>query len=348
MSADLKPGRAPARRVLPAVEVVLLALALLVPLTVEDYLVALATKTLILALLALSFDLVWGYAGIMSFGQSVFFGVAGYVAAVLARDLGVTSGLLVLPLVGLVGALLALLLACLLILGRRPASMIFVALGTLTAAYATERLARGWGFVGGQNGIPSIPPLTLGGHDLMPGTQFYYLALVLLVVAYAACRWVVRSPFGLALAGLRESESRIAFFGYRVQHLKAIVFSLAGGVAGLGGGLYAFHEGFVWPNMLGVVLGTQAVLYVLLGGTGTLVGAVLGTAAIEALSFVLADRFQDSWPILLGTLLLVVVLFRPAGLVSLLAGERERVGRFDRNFRRSKEHDYPVGSTRTS
>jgi branched-chain amino acid transport system permease protein len=334
--------------VLPLIEIALLLVALLLPWGLEDYQVALATKTVILALLAVSFDLVWGYAGIMSFGQSVFFGVAGYVAAVLARDSGLTSVLVVLPVVTAIGALLALVLAGLLILGRRPASMTFVALGTLTAAYACERLARGWNAIGGQNGIPSIPALTVGGHELQPGTHFYYLALMLLVAAYLVCRWVVRSPFGLALAGLRESETRIAFLGYRVQHLKAIVFSLAGAVAGLGGGLYAFHEGFVWPSMLGVVLGTQAVLYVLLGGSGTLVGAVLGTVAIEVLGFVLADRFQDSWPILLGALLLGVVLFRPAGLVSLLAGERERVGRFDRHVETSKNHDYPVGSTRTS
>ena len=136
--------------------------------------------------------------------------------------------------------------------------------------------------------------------------------------------------FGLALAGMREQEARIAFFGYRVQHLKAIVFSLAGAIAGLAGGLYAFHEGFVWPNMLGVVLSTQIVLYALFGGVGTLIGSVIGVIVIEIVSFWLADNYQEIWPIILGVLLLVVILFRPTGLIGLLVSERERVGRFGR------------------
>ena len=144
------------------------------------------------------------------------------------------------------------------------------------------------------------------------------------------CRFLVRSQFGLALAGLRENEQRIAFFGYRAQRLKAIIFSLAGAIAGLAGSLYAFHEGFVWPNMLGVVMSTQVVLYVLFGGPGTLIGAVIGTIVIEAVSFWLSNSYQDIWPIILGVLLLLVILFRPAGLVSLVLSERERVGEFGR------------------
>ncbi len=91
--------------------------------------------------------------------------------------------------------------------------------------------------------------------------------LGILFVVYLLCRFLVRSQFGLALAGLRENEQRIAFFGYKVQHLKAIIFAIGGAIAGLAGSLYAFHEGFVWPNMLGVVISTQVVLYVLFGGS---------------------------------------------------------------------------------
>jgi branched-chain amino acid transport system permease protein len=203
-------------------------------------------------------------------------------------------------------------------------------LGTLTGSYAFDRLARGWYYLGGQNGIPSIPPMSLGSYDLDEGPVFYYFALAILVLVYLLCRFLVGSQFGLALAGLRENEQRIAFFGYRVQRLKAIIFSFAGAIAGLAGSLYAFHEGFVWPNMLGVVMSTQVVLYVLFGGAGTLIGAVIGTVVIEAVSFWLSNSYQDIWPIILGVLLLLVILFRPAGLISLIAGERERVGDFGR------------------
>jgi branched-chain amino acid transport system permease protein len=172
--------------------------------------------------------------------------------------------------------------------------------------------------------------MTLGSFDFTEGIGYYYLALGILLAVYLLCRFVVRSQFGLALAGLRENEARIAFFGYQVQHLKAAIFTLSGAIAGLAGSLYAFHEGFVWPNMLGVVMSTQVVLYVLFGGTGTLIGAVIGTIVIEAVSFWLSNSYQEIWPIILGVLLLLVILFRPAGLISLIISERERVGNFGR------------------
>jgi branched-chain amino acid transport system permease protein len=326
-AADL-PRRAATRRVLPAIELaVLLAFAVL-PFALEQYWTTFVTRVLILSLLAISFDLVWGYAGIMSFGQALYFGAAGYAVALLARDLGVTSMFLALPAAIVVGFLLSLLMAAFLLLGRTVASTIFVAMGTLTGAYAADRLARSWYYLGGQNGIPSIPPMTAGSYAFLEGPAFYYLALGFLVAVYLLCRLLVRSQFGLALAGMREQERRILFFGYRTQHLKAITFSLAGAIAGLAGGLYAFHEGFVWPNILGVVLSTQIVLYALFGGTGTLIGAVIGVAAIESLSFVLADQFPDFWPILLGVILLLVIMFQPSGLIGLLVPERERTGRF--------------------
>jgi branched-chain amino acid transport system permease protein len=309
----------------------MLAIGLLLPLVLQDYLTVFATRVLILCLFALSFDLVWGYAGIMSFGQAVFFGTAGYSVALIARDLGVTSILVVLPAGLLIGLVVALLLGGFLLLGRHPSSVIFVSLGTLTGSYAADRLARGWYYLGGQNGIPSIPPMTLGRYEFEEGPIYYYLALGILLLVYLLCRFLIRSQFGLALAGLRENEQRIAFFGYKVQHLKAIIFSVSGAIAGLAGSLYAFHEGFVWPNMLGVVMSTQVVLYVLFGGSGTLIGAVIGAVVIEAVSFWLSNSYQDIWPIILGVLLLLVILFRPAGLISLILTERERVGNFGRS-----------------
>jgi branched-chain amino acid transport system permease protein len=324
------PSVATRPRVIPLLELAMLAIFALLPLVLEDYLTVFVTRVLILALLAISFDLVWGYAGIMSFGQALFFGTAGYAVALMARDLGITSIFIVLPAALLIGLVLSFLLASFLLLGRRPPTTIFVALGTLTGSYAGDRLARGWYYLGGQNGIPSIPPMTAGSYEFGEGPVYYYLALVSLLLVYLLCRFLVRSQFGLALAGMREQEARIAFFGYRVQHLKAIVFSLSGAIAGLAGGLYAFHEGFVWPNMLGVVLSTQIVLYALFGGVGTLIGAVFGVVAIEVVSFWLADNYQEIWPIILGVLLLLVILFRPSGLIGLVVSERERIGSFGR------------------
>jgi branched-chain amino acid transport system permease protein len=323
------PARAfPRASMILVLEVCLLVIFAGLPVVLKDFWVVFVTRVLILTLLSLSFDLVWGFAGIMSFGQALFFGAAGYGVALGARDLGIRAVWVVLPLALVIGLLLSFLIACFVLLGRHPPSIIFVALGTLTGSYAGDRLARGWYYLGGQNGIPSIPLMTAGRYELGEGVAYYYLALVTVVGAYLVCRFLVRSQLGLALAGIRINEARMAFFGYKVQTLKAIVFSVAGAIAGLAGGLYAFHEGFVWPNMLGVVLSTQIVLYALFGGVGTLIGSVIGVVVIEIVSFVLADNYQTVWPIVLGVLLLLVILFRPGGLISLLVPERERIGAF--------------------
>jgi branched-chain amino acid transport system permease protein len=331
------------RRVLPYIESVLLVVFLALPLAIDEFWVLFTTRVFILGLLALSFDLVWGYTGILSFGQALFFGVAGYSCALLATELGITSLLILLPAASLVGLVVSLVLAFLVILGKRVPSPVFIALGTLTGSYVVERLARGWSYVGGQNGIPSLPRLTAFGREIAEGPLFYYFALGVLAAVYLGLRWLTRSQFGLVLAGIREQEARIAFFGYKVQNYKGVVFAIAGLIAGLSGGLYAFHEGYVGPGQLGPVLSTQVVLYVLFGGVGTLIGGIIGVAMIELLSFYLSQQWETGWPIVLGLLLLVVVMFRPTGLIGFLVNARERVGSFGKRAPPA-ENDKPVGA----
>jgi branched-chain amino acid transport system permease protein len=142
----------------------------------------------------------------------------------------------------------------------------------------------------------------------------------------------VRSQFGLVLAGMRQNEERLAFLGYRVQIYKATAFALAGAIAGLSGALYAYHQGFTGPGNLGPGLSTTAVLYCLFGGSGTLIGPILGAAAIESMSYFLSgsQTVKQYWPVLLGVVLLLVVAFRPTGLLGLLVSTRERIGSFGR------------------
>ena len=164
--AKTAAGRRP---VLPIIELSLLVIFAVLPLFLADYLTVFFTRVLILSLLAMSFDLVWGYAGILSFGQALFYGTAAYSVALMARDLGITEIFIVLPAALLIGLVLSYLIACFLLLGRRQPSVIFVALGTLTGGYAADRLARGWYYLGGQKGIPSIPPMTLGSYTFDEG-----------------------------------------------------------------------------------------------------------------------------------------------------------------------------------
>jgi branched-chain amino acid transport system permease protein len=312
------------------VAIVLLAVPLVLGERTE--LITLMTNVLILSMLAISFDLCWGYSGIMSFGQALFFGVAGYVVALVGRDLDFSQIWGSLPLAALAGLGLALLFALFLLLGRRKPTQIFVALGTLTGSYAAERLVSGWRYVGAGNGLSSIKLLQAGSYEFVEGVPFYLLALGLLVAVYFGARLLVRSQFGLVLAGVRQNEDRLAFFGYRVQIFKAAVFAVAGAIAGLSGALYSYHQGFIGPGNMGPALSTMAVIYTLLGGSGTLIGPVLGTAFIEILSYWLADidAIKAVWPIILGLVLLAVVTFQPSGLLGILVSARERIGTYGR------------------
>ncbi len=220
MSTSSKPAVGPRiARVLPIVEIVMLVAGLVAPLLMgsSPELITLATNILILSLLAISFDLCWGYSGIMSFGQALFFGVAGYVIALVGRDLEFSHAWGTLPLAMLVGLLLSFAFAAFLLLGRRTPTVIFVSLGTLTGAYAAERLVSGWQYVGAGNGLSSVRLLEVGPIEMVEGPGFYYMALALLLAAYLASRYIVHSQFGLVLAGMRQNEERLAFFGYRVQ-----------------------------------------------------------------------------------------------------------------------------------
>lgn len=333
--ATSPPSPAPgawSTRILPIVETVVFAIALATPLLLSSKpeLITLATNVLILSLLAISFDLCWGYSGIMSFGQALFFGVAGYVIALIGRDLEFSHGWGTLPIAMLTGLLLSFAFAAFLLLGRRTPTVIFVSLGTLTGAYAAERLVSGWQYVGAGNGLSSVKLLQWGSIEMVEGPAFYYMVLAILVICYGASRYIVRSQFGLVLAGMRQNEERLAFFGYRIQVFKALIFSFAGLLAGLAGALYSYHQGFIGPGNMGPGLSTTAVLYALFGGSGTLIGPVIGTFLIETISYVLADQdaIKQYWPVILGVVLLAVVAFKPTGILGFFVSPRERIGSF--------------------
>lgn len=317
-------------RVIPIVEILLLILLIVIPLFVGDFLTVIITRMLILGLLAISFELCWGYSGIMTFGQGLFFGMGGYAVALFANKADFVQLWGVIPIGIIIGMCASFLVAWLLLLGKRPPELIFIALGTLTFSYAAERLVAGWYWVGGGNGMSIYEYLRIGSFEVEPGLLFYYIAATILLLVYLASRFLVKSQFGLVLAGTRQNEKRLAFLGYKVQKFKALVFCFAGAIAGLGGGLYAHHEGFIGPGNMGIGISTMAVIYALFGGAGSLIGPIIGVLAIESISFMLSDidAVRGYWATILGVILLVVVTFKQDGLLGFVVTQRERIGTF--------------------
>jgi branched-chain amino acid transport system permease protein len=194
---------------------------------------------------------------------------------------------------------------------------------TLALAQVVWGIAFGWrGFTGGDDGLPGVPRPAAGlPWSFADGGRFYYLVLVVFALSAAALALVVRSPFGRALVGIRESEGRMAMLGYHKRLYKYVAFVLAGLFAGVAGNLFVYYNGFVSPAYLSIVLSATALIMVILGGAGTLLGPVVGSAAIVLLENVISAHTQR-WLLVLGLIYVAVTLFAPAGLVGLLRARR--------------------------
>jgi branched-chain amino acid transport system permease protein len=280
---------------------------------------------LVLALLALSMSFLWGYVGILSFGQTVFFGLGGYTYAVLGLNMGSTT----LPF--LAGILLPMLLAAVLgyfmIYGR--ISDIYLSVITLVVTLIFEKGIRstsgdqyviGTVRLNGQNGIPTVPSLQLPwdpGQELDTTGNFYLFAALLLLV-YVGLRLLLATPFGRVLVGIRENERRIELLGYDSRRYKLAAFVLAGGVAGLSGVLYGLWGNFVAPEMFNLNQAAQVVIWVIVGGRATLIGPIVGTAVIQYATAWLGTQGVGQVSLLLGLVLMVFVLVFQAGLLPSL------------------------------
>jgi urea ABC transporter permease protein UrtC len=309
--------RRPALRVGGAI---LLAVLAVLPFGLDEYQLSLLGQALAFALFALALDLVWGVAGVLSFGHAAFFGLGAYGFGLLMRDISFAGESYVGLLVAMAApALLAFVLGYFTFSGRVAIS--YFAIITLAASLMLEQVAISWtGLTGGTNGLYPVEFITLG----IPGlaeftfnsvTEMYFLALGALVICFAAVVALVRSGLGQALVASEANEQRAELLGYRTRRLKVVALAVSGGLAGLAGALYAPMVGFVNPNLLGVLLSTQALIWVALGGRGTLFGGILGAVLIVFVSDYLSGTFAQVWLLLLGALLLLVVLFRPQGLL---------------------------------
>lgn len=283
----------------------------------QSYWVIALTRGLLLGVLAVATDLAWGVTGIFTLGQAVFFGIGAYAAGLL----GVNAGIDALPVLlaaaagaGLVGGLVV---GTFLFFGRRRVGELYVGLVTLALTYAFERLATGWSAVGSGNGISGLPLPMLFGGEVEPGLGFFMLALITLLLVLAIGWAVTRSQFGLVMRAVRDDDERAEFLGYRRPVVQLVVFSGAACAAAVAGCLFALVEGFTSPTFLGVALSTQVLVFVLLGGRGTLIGPVVGVLLLEVGGQRVQEQLPSEWPIVIGSMLLLVILFLPGGLMDL-------------------------------
>ena len=311
----------------------------------SDYYLNLCGKYLTLAILALGMDLIWGYTGILTLGQAVFFGLGAYAMGMYLMlgssgrgvygepipDFMVWNRVLELPLFWKpfqyfpLAALAALLLPALVatIIGlltfRRRVSGTYFAILTQAMAYAAWLLFnRNELNLGGTNGLTDFKRL-LGFSLSDPGTLrgLYLVTAAGLVGSFILCRWLVSSKMGLVLTAIRDQERRLQFLGYPVAHYKIFIFAVAGMLSGLAGALYVTQVGIITPSQIGVLPSLEIVVWVATGGRGTLVGAILGAVGINTARSVLTARYPEWWPIILGGLFVGVVMLFPDGLAGL-------------------------------
>ncbi|MFZ0103899.1 MAG: branched-chain amino acid ABC transporter permease [Pseudolabrys sp.] len=310
---------------LRAVVVILLLLALvLLPVYVEftgsRFLLTLFTRIVILALAAVSLNLILGYGGMMSFGHAAYLGIGGYSVGILAFE-GVTSGFVQWPVALLVSALFALVIGA---LSLRTRGVYFIMI-TLAFAQMAYYIVAGLARYGGDDGLTIekrsqfFPPLNLSNK-----MQFYYLCLALLFASIYLVWRIVNSRFGLAVQGARSNDTRMRAIGFPTYRYKLTCFVIAGTLCGLSGALLANHTDFVSPGMMYWTRSGDLIIMVVLGGMGSTFGPLFGAVALLVLEEVLSS-VTEYWQIILGPLLLLVVLFARGGIDGLLGNIRQKV-----------------------
>lgn len=334
-------------------------------LRVSDFSLNRFGKFLAFAVLALGLDLIWGYTGVLSLGQGVFFGLGAYCMGMHLMltigkesvygselpDFMVWNQVKELPLfwkpfysftAALLGSLLVPTLVALvfgfLAFRSRIKGVYFAIITQALALVAWLVFNRNETNLGGTNGLTDFKQV-LGFRLADPGTQraLYVVTVLCLGGAYLLCRKITSSRAGKVLIAVRDSEQRVVFSGYTPANYKLFVFVVAGALAGLAGMLYVPQVGIITPAQIGVLPSLEMVIWVAVGGRGTLVGAVMGAVSVNLARSILTNYFPELWPFILGGLFVIVVLLFPDGLVGIIqkmkilsrlkmAGLRQAVG----------------------
>ncbi len=323
---------------------VVVLLLFIYPKFVTDYQVNNTGFLLVWTFLGLSLCILWGFTNIFSFGQTVFFGAGGYIYGIIGINLLEKTGNTNLAFLGgvLSATILALVTGYIMFYGG--VSDVYVAIFTLMLTLVFEVFMAqtaglewrvGDAFLGGYNGMTNIPSLQFGIGEirfLLLGRSFYFFALVLLILIYAALRLLVNSNFGYVMVAIREDPKRTEMFGYDIRKIRLIVFTIGGALAGLSGVLYVAWNNYISPQSLSMTAATLPVVWVAAGGRKSLIAAILSTFFLQYISQYLAYTGVEYALLIVGFFILGVVLVFPEGLIPSAV---EFGGRFVRTIKQN-------------
>jgi len=306
------------------------------------------TVLLIWALFALSLGMMWGYAGLLSFGHAAYFGLGAYTYAIAVVNIGESTVPLLLAM--LIPAAFAAVVGAMMFYGR--ISDVYMDVITLVvtlilfkfmSATAGDAYVIGRARLGGFNGIPGFQTLNVPGYPELSlfGVPTYYVCAAALLICYLICRWILARSFGRLLVGIRENEARCELMGYNVPALKTAIFTVCAAMAGLAGCLFANWAEIVTPRVFSLGQAAEVLIWVIVGGLGTLVGPILGAIALGYVKLLLGEQTLIDNSLILGALLIIVVLGIPRGVVPTL----QRV--WSAGSRRARHRAGDAGARRT-
>lgn len=313
------PGAAIGPHVSVTMLLLLSAVLVFLPAFASSYALALVTEILIFAIFAMSLDLLIGYTGLLSFGHAAFFGVATYAVVILNARYGVNPWLGLASGVLLAGLLAAVIGAFCIRVSGIPFLMLTLAFSQLIFSAAVKSRD----FTGGTDGMGGLVRPSILGASLNDRTTIFYVCAAFFLFSLCALWRLVRSPLGSVFIGIRENEQRMRALGYRVQSYKLLAFIIAGFFAGVAGGLYALFNGFVSSDTVSWVASGDAIIMVILGGTGTIAGPAVGAGIFLLMRNVLSS-YTDHWMMIIGVTFIGCVMFLREGVWGFL--QRRQVG----------------------
>jgi len=285
---------------------------IILPLFTSPYLLYLAAKILIFAIFAMGLNLILGYAGLVSMGHAAFFGTAVYIAAFLTVHYRIESFWLV-ALSGILAAALMAALFGLFIVHLSGAYFLLITLGLSQLLFSIVWKWRA--LTGGDDGLPGIPRPDLGLRlSMSDDTYFYYFVFLIFIGCFWALYRLTDSPFGRALVGIRENESRMKILGYNSWRYKYVSFIIGGGFGGVAGVLYAYLIGIAYPGDIGLMASVLVLFMVILGSPGTLACPLIGAALLTSVEYVVSTFTPERWPLILGAAFVLVSMYFRGGI----------------------------------